>query len=205
MTSVAPFPVASAVSIRAPRSPSGWRASAMPKRERIDAKAATVSTGAAHSVTGPTPALHAVATACSISRDANAAAPSAPSAGMRRVFANPGIGALASTATATDSLAIAVSPRQQRGVGAQEIGQPQAPHQQDGPQHAVLFPAPARGGDAFGEAERRADALEPLAQRNVLHQRDGRKAAGCDKHLALDEYRLVASGDPSHARADVHG
>src|SRR5207248_10307492 len=31
------------------------------------------STGAAHSVTGPMPASHAVATACSISRDANAA------------------------------------------------------------------------------------------------------------------------------------
>ena len=66
------------------------------------------------------------------------------------------------------------------------------------------LPAPARGDCALAQAERAADALERLRQRDVLHQRDFGKAAGGVECLALDEHRLVAGRDAGSARAQVH-
>src|ERR1700738_2565731 len=125
-----------------------------------------VSSGVAHSVTGPMAAAHAGAAARSVNRACNTAAPSAPSTGMSRVLAKPASGALASIATATGSL-IAVLPRQLIWIGAEVIGEPQAPHQNHGGEHAIFLPAPAGGDDAFGEAQRPAHALEALAERDV--------------------------------------
>src|SRR5262245_65341913 len=102
------------------------------------------------------------------------AAPSTPSTETRRVLAKPGSGALASTATATASL-IAVLPCQRSWIGAEEVGQAQAPHQKHCPDHAIGLPAAARCDDAFAQAQGPTHALEMLAQRDVLHQRDRRK------------------------------
>src|SRR5260370_32275636 len=112
-------------------------------------------------------AAQAAATARSINRACNSAAPSAPSTGMSRVLAKPAIGALASTATATRSF-IAVLPRQLLGIGAEEVGKAQPPHQHHGGQNAVLLPAPSRGDGALGDAQRAAHALEALAERDVF-------------------------------------
>src|SRR5262245_40896225 len=98
------------------------------------------------------------------------AAPAAPSAGMRRVLAKPASGALVSTATATGSF-IAISLRELFRIGTEEIGEPQPPHQDHRAEHAMLFPAPTGGGDAFAQAQRPAHALEALAERDVFHQR----------------------------------
>src|SRR6267378_2664133 len=98
-------------------------------------------------------AAHTVATARSVNRACNSAAPSAPSTGMSRVLAKPLSGALASTATATRSF-IAVLPRQLVRVGAEEVGEPQPPHQDHGGEHAILLPAAAGGDHALGNAER---------------------------------------------------
>src|SRR5262249_23082228 len=138
-----------------------------------------------------------------ISRSCNRAAPSAPSTGMSRVLAKPAIGALASTATATGSF-ITVLPRQFAWVGAEGVSEPQPPHQDHGVDDAVLLPAPAGGDDALGEAQRRADALEPLAQRDVLHQRNFRKTPGRLEGVAPREDRLVAGGDAGQPRAQAH-
>src|SRR5262249_17763205 len=153
--------------------------------------------------TGPVAASHAVATARLISCSCSRAAPSAPSTGMSRVLAKPATGALASTATATGSF-IAVLLRQLVRIGAEEIGEPQPPHQDDGVDDAVLLPASARRDDALGEAERGADALEPLAERDVLHQRDLRKSAGRLERVAAYEDGLIAGGDAGQPRAQAH-
>src|SRR5713101_2276120 len=202
MTRTGPVAAAIAASMRAPRSPSPWRASAMP-RARMAWNAGWAASGVAHNVTGPMPAAHAVSTARSISRACNKAALSAPMAGMSRVLAKPASGALASTATATGSF-IAVMLRELFRIGAEEKSQPQAPHQHHGVEHAVLFPAPAGGDDALAQAQRPAHALEALAERDVLHQRDLRKAAGCLKCVAPREYRLVAGRNPGEPRAQAH-
>src|SRR5215467_987074 len=167
MTRHGPDAAASATSMRRPRSPSPWRASAAP-RPRNARKIGCASSGVAQTVTGPIPAATAVVAARSISRSCSSAAPSGPSTGMSRVLAKPATGALASTATATGSF-IAVLPRQLVWIGAEEIGEPQAPHQHDRAQHAVLLPAPPGGDDALGEAQRPARALEGLAERDILH------------------------------------
>src|SRR5215470_190798 len=201
MTIPGPAPIATR--IRAPRSPSPWRASAIPCRARKAWKVGWVSSGAAHSVTGPQPASQAVATARSIKRACSAAAPAAPSTGTSLVLAKPASGALASTAIATGSL-ITVLLRELLRVGAEEIGEPQPPHQQDGREHAVVVPAPARGHDPFGETKRLAHALEALAERDVLHQRDLGEAANLLEGVAAHEDRLVAGRDPGEARAQAH-
>src|SRR5262245_49781969 len=148
-------------------------------------------------------AAHAVATACSTKRACNKAAPSAPSAGMSRVLAKPGSGALASTAMATGSF-IAVLPRELLRIHAEKIGEPKSPHQNDRREHAVLLPAAAGGGDALAQAQRPAHTLEPLAECNVFHQRNRWKAAHRLERLATHEHRLVAGCDPGKARADAH-
>src|SRR5262249_52746900 len=143
------------------------------------------------------------AVARSINRSCSEAAPSVPSAGISRVFAKPATGALASTATATGSF-IAVLPRQLLRVGAEEIGKPQAPHQHHGAQHAVRLPAPPGGDDALSEAQWPAHALEALAERDILHQRDFREPARRLEGIALREDRLVAGRDPGEPRAQIH-
>src|SRR5262245_33738642 len=116
-------------------------------------------------------AAHAVATARSTRRACNEAAPSTPSAGMRRVLAKPGSGALASTATATGSF-ITVLLRELFRIGTEEIGEPQPPHQDHCLEHAILFPAPTRGGDALAQAQRPAHALAALAESDVFATRE---------------------------------
>src|SRR4029077_18096744 len=172
-------------------------------RAAISCKAGCRSSGVTHNVTGPIAAAQAVAAARAINRACRTAAPLSPSTGTRRVLEKPGSGALASTATATASL-IAVLPCQRLRIGAEEVGEAQAPHQEHGPDHAVRLPAPARGDDAFAQAHRPAHALEALAERHVLHQRDRREGAGRLERVAPHEYRLVPGRDPGEPRADVH-
>src|SRR5215467_5207330 len=203
ITRAGAFAAAIAASMRAPRSPPPWRASPTPKCASIARKSGSLSSGVAHKVTGPTNAAHAVATARSTRRACNAAAPSAPSAGMRRVLAKPGSGALASTAIATGSF-IAVSLRELFRIGTEEIGEPQPPHQDHRAEHAMLFPATTGGGDAFAQTQRPAHALEALAERDVFHQRDWRKTTRRLECRATHEYRLVAGRNPGEPRADVH-
>src|SRR5215813_10988351 len=203
ITSTGAFAAAIAASIRAPRSPLPWRASPMPKSTSIARKSGSLSSGVAHKVTGPMTAAHAVATARSTSRACNEAAPSAPSAGMSRVLAKPGSGALASTAIATGSF-IAVLLRELFWIGAEEIGEPQPPHQDHRVDYPILFPAPTGGDDAVAQAQRPAHALEALAKRDVFHQRDRGKAARRLERRATHEYRLVAGRNPGEPRADVH-
>src|SRR5579864_5561425 len=105
----------------------------------------------------------AVATARSMKRAANAAAPSAPSAGARRVLARPGSGALARMAIATGSglpWCVAIGARQPGRVRPHEVGESQTPHEQNRPRHAMLFPSPPRGHDGRGDTERTADSPE---------------------------------------------
>src|SRR5262249_4929417 len=203
ITSAGAFAAAIAASIRAPRSPPPWRASSTPKCASIARKSGLLSSGVAHKVTGPTSAAHAVATARSTRRACTEAAPSAPSAGMSRVLAKPGSGALASTAIATGSF-IAVLLRELFRIGAEEIGEPPPPHQDPSVDYPILPPAPTGGDDAVAQAQRPAHALEALTERDVFHQRDRGKAARRLERGATHEYRLVAGRNPGEPRADVH-
>src|SRR5262245_16516084 len=203
ITNAGAFAAAIAASIRAPRSPPPWRASPTPKCASIARNRGSFSSGVAHTFTGPTSAAHAVATARSTRRACNKAAPSGPSAGISRVLAKPGSGALASTAIATGSF-IAVSLRELFRIGTEEIGEPQPPHQDHCVDHPILFPAPTGGDDAFAQAQRPAHALEALAERDVFHQRDRGKTARRLERGAPHEHRLVAGRNPGEPRADVH-
>src|SRR4030095_2883273 len=136
ITSTGPRLAAVAASMRAPRSPSGWGLRVMRKRATRLRNEVCVLLGAHHSVTGPTLAARAVATARSVRRSCNTAAAWAPMVGIRRVLTSAGIGAFARTAIEAKLLfggGIAVLSRKPRGVGAEEGGQPQAPHPQDRP------------------------------------------------------------------------
>src|SRR3970282_1821943 len=62
-------------------------------------------------------------------------------------------------------------------IGPEPVSEPKAPHEQDGAHYAALLPAASRRGQAVPQAQRRPEALESLAQRDVLHQRDIRVAA----------------------------
>src|SRR5258707_12597576 len=187
----------------APRSPSAWRASVMPRRAPIGWKTGWLSSGVVHRVTGPMAAAQAVSTARSTRRSCSTAAPRAPSTGMSRVLAKPAIGAFARTATATGSF-IAVALRQRFRIGAEEIGEPEAPHQHYGVEDTVLLPAPAGGDDAFTQAQRSAHAPEAFAEFNVFHQRDRRKAARRLECVAPHEHRLVAGCNTGEPRAKIH-
>src|SRR5262245_2547356 len=130
--------------MRAPRSPSGCGLRVMREPATSLKNEVCVLSGAHHSVTGPTLAARAVATARSVRRSCNTAAACAPIAGIRRVLASPGIGAFARTAIETKLLfggGMAVLSRKPRGVGAEEVGQPQPPHQQDRAECPVCLPA----------------------------------------------------------------
>src|SRR4051812_11050710 len=112
--------------------------------------------GVAQTVIGPTAAVRAVSTVRWISRACSAAAPSGPSTGSRRVFTSPASGAFAKIAMVTGSSLtgrIAVLARERRGFGAQEIGEPQSPHQQDGSRDAMLLPAAVGCGDALRQTK----------------------------------------------------
>src|SRR6478672_1613223 len=102
---------------------------------------------------GPIPAAQTVSMVRSISRACRRAALTAPSTGTSRLFAKPATGALASTRTATGS-GVAILPRQSRRIGAQAVGEPQAPHQQNRPPYAVPFPASAGGDRSLADAQR---------------------------------------------------
>src|SRR5215510_2113427 len=100
--------------------------------------------GVTHRVTGPVATSHAVATVRRIRHAWRCAAPSAPSAGINRVLVRRATGALARIAMATGSgLAwrIAVTAGERGGLDAEPVGEPQAPHGQDGAQHALLLSA----------------------------------------------------------------
>src|SRR5207248_550627 len=178
--------------------PSGWRASFTPNFCCIAPNSGCVSSGVAQSLTGPSLAAQAVATVRSISRACRLAAPSAPSAGMSRVLANPGIGALARIEMFVVSAIaryITIAAGEHGRFGPEEIGKPQPPHQEHRADDAVPLPAPSRGGDRSGEAERAAEPFEALRQRNVLHQQDVRKSARSHEGRASDEHGLVSGDD----------
>src|SRR3954465_14246905 len=113
--------------------------------------------GVPQTVIGPTAAARAVATVRWISRACRAAAPSGPSTGSSRVFTSPASGAFAKIAIVTGSSLtgrIAVLARKRRGLGAQEIGEPQPAHQKDRSRDAMLLPAPAGCNDALRQTNR---------------------------------------------------
>src|SRR5579885_3084474 len=190
-------PPSNAASMRAPRSPCGWRRSVMAKRPARSRNEPCEASGAHHSVTLPTRAATAVATVRSVSLSCSTAAAWAPLAGMSRVLAKPGIGAFARMAM---SGVIAIGAGEPRRVGAEEIAQAQLPHQPDRAPHAVPPPAAARCGDARRQAGGAAEPLEPRRQRDVLHQGDAGEAAGLIERRACHEHRLVAGGDAGCAR-----
>src|SRR5262249_46936451 len=145
----------------------------------------------------------AVVTARSISRACNKAAPTSPRLGISRVFAKPGIGALASTATATGS-AIAVFPGETFRGGAEEVSPPQPPHPENGLQDPMLFQAAPRCDHALAQAKGSTDALEALAQCDVFHERDRGKAACRVEGATAHEDRLIAGRDSGDAGAQAH-
>src|SRR5207249_4797656 len=145
-----------AANMRAPRSPSGCGLSVMCMRTTNLRNALCVLSGAHHSVTGPTLAASAVITARSVRRSCSTAAACAPIVGMRRVLANPGIGAFARIAMETRLLlgeGIAIMSCKLRRVGAKEVCQPQTPHQEHRAQYAVVYPAARRRRDTFAQAK----------------------------------------------------
>src|SRR5438876_1675288 len=151
--------------------------------------------------TGPQWASTAVCTAWRMRRICSRAAPAAPRRGARRVFTRPASGARAKTMTMLSAL-IGVLAREALRGNAERIEQPQAPHEDDGAQHAARLPAPPRGRDALAQAGRAAAALHGAAEGDVLHQRDLREAG---KRVAPHEDRLIAGGNAREARAQVHG
>ena len=90
-----PVLVATAASIRVPRSPGGCGLRVIFIRATIFRNVSCVASGSQHNVTGPMPAASAVATACSVNLSCRTAAACAPIAGMSWVLAKPGIGAFA--------------------------------------------------------------------------------------------------------------
>src|SRR5262245_58918288 len=166
-----------------------------------------VPSGVHHNVTGPTPAARAVATARSIRRSCSTAAACAPIVEMSRVLASPGIGAFARIAMAAELLldgGITIMSRKSRRVGAEEIGQPQTPHQEYRSQRAVFLPPAGRGRHPCAKAKRTADAFELFGLTDVFHNCDWRKASCGIERSASDEQGLVARSDARQARAQVH-
>src|SRR6185312_17017014 len=99
------------------------------------------------------------------------AAPFLPSSGTRRVLTRPGTGARAKT-TSAGSAFFGVASGKLVGRGAQPVGEPQPPHEDQGAQHATPLPAPARSARARGEAGGRRAALHELGECDVLHECD---------------------------------
>ena len=121
--------------------------------------------------------------------------PLRPAASLRR-HDRLRAGAAAAPRIARD---VAVAPGERRGLGAEAIGKPQPPHQQDGAERAVPS---QRRPEVVTRAARhsgRPTRLRRLRQRDVLHQRRVGKAAGRGERLARHEHRLVAGGDAGRA------
>lgn len=82
--------------------------------------------------------------------------------------------------------------------------QPQSPHRQDCPQHAVLFPAPARCRDLLSQAKRRPKEFQAAGYLDILHQGNVGKATHGIECSAPHENRLVAGSNSRPARTQVH-
>src|SRR3954463_2387146 len=136
--------------------------------------------------------------ACRVRRACSRAARHSPRRGTSRVFTRPGRAARENTSTATSRF---VESRKPLGCYAKVVKQPQAPHEDDGAQHAALLPAPARGAYPFSHAARGPPAAHLAAEGDVLHQCDRRESG---KRVAAHENRLVARGDARKARAEIH-
>src|SRR5690606_24437437 len=166
--------------------------------------------GAPCSSTTPICARKAVSTAFAVRRAWRRAAPAAPSRLARRVFTWPATGARANTTTAGRERAITdwspasrpIEPLEAIGRRAEEVEQPQPPHEENGAEDATALPAPARRERRAAQAGRPPLAPHELAERDVFHERDLGKAV---EGLAAHEDRLVAGRDAGQARADIHG
>ena len=86
-----------AAAMRTPRSPVACSVQQTPSSGAKPCQAGSDGCGVTQSSTGPTAAALASCSVCSNMRRASRAAVSAPSAGIRRVFANPATGAFAKT------------------------------------------------------------------------------------------------------------
>src|SRR6266853_5272763 len=188
--------------IRAPRSPCPWERRLTPNPRSHSRKNRSPASGAHHSSTGPSCASVATRRLCTTSRRCSAAAPAAPSAGISRVLAFPGVGALANTITGqTLSAALAViEAGQLRGSRTEEKREAQPPHQQHGAQDPAALPAPARRHRLVDQTQRPRHALERARQRDVLHQLERREAADSPECVAADKNRLIARCDAGHAQ-----
>src|SRR6267378_2665215 len=153
----------------------------------------------AWSSTGPQRACCAVRTAVEMSCRCSRAARSAPRRGTRRVFTCPASGERAKTMTMLSAL-IGVLARKALRRDAERVKQAQAPHENDGAQHAARLPAPAGGHDAAAYTCRAAGALHGAAEGDVLHQRDLGEAR---ERVAPHEDRLIAGRDAGEPRAQV--
>ena len=133
ITRTGPVLVATAASIRVPRSPGGCGLRVIFIRVTIFRNVSCVASGSQHNVTGPMPAASAVATVRSVNLSCRTAAACAPIAGMSRVLAKPGIGAFARITIDTGlvfdggmTTVLRESPR----IGAEEIRQAEPTHQE---------------------------------------------------------------------------
>src|SRR6187397_1354934 len=133
ITRTGPALVATAASIRVLMSPCGCGLSVIFIRATIFRNVTCVASGSQHNVTGPMPAASAVATVRSVNLSCRTAAACAPIAGMSRVLAKPGIGALARITIDTGlvfdggmTTVLRESPR----IGAEEIRQAEPTHQE---------------------------------------------------------------------------
>ncbi len=59
----------------------------------------------------------------------------------------------------------------------ERIGEPQGPHQENGPQNAAPLPTPAGGDRLLPQANRPAATLQPTADLDILHEGNVRKTA----------------------------
>src|SRR5262245_34280455 len=85
-----------------------------------------------------------------------------------------------------------------------EVEEPERPHEQDRPQNALALPLPRRGAHLLAQAPHLAQALQPAAQLDVLHQRDIGKPSERLEGAAPYEDRLIAGRDARQAGAPVH-
>ena len=73
----------------------------------------------------------------------------------------------------------------------------------EGPEHAVLVPAPGGDGLDVTDVHRPARALEPADERVVLEERLRREPAQARVHRAPDEERRIAIVDAQNAATDI--
>src|SRR5260221_673624 len=90
------------------------------------------------------------------------------------------------------------------GQDPKKMAPPKPPHQHHSTKDAVHAPTSFRGGHTGPETHRTADMFESRRQRDVLHQRDWWKAPNGVKCRASGKDGLIAGGNASQARAQVH-